>query len=834
MPRKGKRSQAMNLRWQKVRENKSAPCHEPQHPEPENSEVEIVDCHQVQCKLRDQTDAACQPQVTYADVVKRGRHENDPRKTDVLNAPHADSVSKRNDSVAGPSRAVSVNPELQTSEQSVCASRSQASYRYGQNRQKQCTCNSLTFLAFLHEDENLSRADLDLILDKGDELYTEARKRVPDHIYLTTDELPDEVPARRSVQFADMTQLSKYGTFGETLPGQAARGFLDLEAGMSCLLSDVQYALLLMRNLCIAVFRTRSGRYGFFDPHPRTARGLPPPLYSRSPATAVMVTFTCLSSLIDRIKQYHNMLDTQSSCNYELKPVTFFSDEAPDRESEATSESAAGSLALPHRNPVEDVQTSPTQMNPVRDLMENPVHDMDTKTSSESILHSGSSSKPPQCDRVSYVSQLSRTNFTLDISSKLSKLSKDQRQKYKRRLLMAEKVRHPKENKKCKEKEKYATDETYRAKKKSHANKLYAMNSELQQKKKMHLRTKYRADAEFKQKTKQYITSRYKAVEIFRQKQKEYITSQYRTNEKFKLKQKEYITSQYRTNEKFKLKQKEYITSQYRTNEKFKLKQKEYITSQYRTNEKFKLKQKEYITSQYRTNEKFKLKQKEYITSQYRTNEKFKLKHKEYITSQYRDNITFRNRQQSYMTERYARDQAFRIRHRQLMRQRMQLQYENNPVYRRIHKMRCALKIKRKYKQMTGQVQQNEDMMDDDYDEDDLMEIYQFEANALCEADNDDENSEMVCADSQPQEQNDGAEAEASGPSQLCHHSTPERKVRIAHQNIYVLNIVQLWRTLLSVIQPPGTDLLRLQRIFKDHITEILRCTNLQAAVKAP
>ncbi|KAM3619688.1 uncharacterized protein V6R79_011992 [Siganus canaliculatus] len=159
-------------------------------------------------------------QVTYADVVKGGCDRNDPHITaEGLSVPHADSVSKTNDSVAGPSRAASVNPERQPSEQSVCASRSQADKIYGRNRNKQCTCNSLTFLGFLHENENLTREDLNLVLDKGNDMYTEVRKRVPNYVYLTTDELPDVVPAHRYVQFADMTHLSKYGMFGEPLPG---------------------------------------------------------------------------------------------------------------------------------------------------------------------------------------------------------------------------------------------------------------------------------------------------------------------------------------------------------------------------------------------------------------------------------------------------------------------------------------------------------------------------------------------------------------------------------------------------------------------------------------
>ena len=269
------------------------------------------------------------PQVSYADMVKRGCHSNDPScytvsfSGDVHPISESDIVEAEL-SVAGPSNANYVSLTEQPSEQHVCASCSQASLKYGKFRNQQCTCNSLTFLAFLYENENMTRADLDLVLDKGNILYKEARKRFPDHSHLTTDELPDKVRTRRHRLDVDMKILSKYGTFGEPLPG-AVDDFLDLEAGLSCLLTEVQYALLMMRSLCIAVFRTRSGRYGFFDPHSRTAKGLPVSLGSVMAGTAVMLTFTHLSDMIDRLMKQHKMMDTHSSSTYELKPVEFYS-----------------------------------------------------------------------------------------------------------------------------------------------------------------------------------------------------------------------------------------------------------------------------------------------------------------------------------------------------------------------------------------------------------------------------------------------------------------------------------------------------------------------------
>ncbi|GLD59813.1 uncharacterized protein AKAME5_002993500 [Lates japonicus] len=208
MPRKSKRSQATKLQWQQQRESQcAAPCEQAEGPGPQSRDLvrESVVSPAEAVNQAGQRDAVCVPQVSYADVVKRGRHS-----------------------------------------ETLCVAES----------------------VQMHQHSFITSTDLDRVLDKGNVLYKQARQMFPQHAHLTTDELPDLVPAHRHVFHADKTLLSRYGTLGDPLPG-AVDSFLDLEAGLSCLLSDVQYALLLMTGLCIAVFRTRSGRYSFFDPHPR-------------------------------------------------------------------------------------------------------------------------------------------------------------------------------------------------------------------------------------------------------------------------------------------------------------------------------------------------------------------------------------------------------------------------------------------------------------------------------------------------------------------------------------------------------------------------------------
>ncbi|CAJ1057758.1 hypothetical protein GBF38_014792 [Xyrichtys novacula] len=449
----------------------------------------------------------------------------------------ADGVPQSSgESVSGSSRVRNVNSVNQSGEQNVCASRSQASLKYGQSRNQQCTCNSLTFLAFLYENEHITRADLDRVLDKGDVMYREIRKTV-DHAHLTTDELPNQVPARRHMQTVDMLQLSRYGTFGDPDPG-AVDTFLDLISGLSCLLTDVQYALLLMTSLCIAVFRTRDGRYGFFDPHARTANGLPLLKATPTPGTAVMVTFTRLSDMIHRLIRYHHILGTAESCRYELKPVVFCdvnpSDVIPATESPSTSPS--------------------TQSNLTQPLITIPV-------ASDKVIH--------------------------DISTKLSKLNKQQKKKFKRRLMRSEKTSQKKKDKNKKEREKYAKNETYKAKKKSYSSKNYSVNPEIQTKKRKEITTKYRESTDFRLKQKDYITKKYRENVEFKGRQKEYFTKKYKENVEFKGRQKEYITRKYRENVDFKGRKKDYFRKKYSVDINFRQRKRSYVNHRYANDEIF-------------------------------------------------------------------------------------------------------------------------------------------------------------------------------------------------------------------------------------------------------
>nr|XP_040030752.1 uncharacterized protein LOC120818062 isoform X1 [Gasterosteus aculeatus aculeatus] len=717
MPRKSKRSQAQSLRWQRPNENPFATTTEgAECVGPESSEEVKMSAECKRVEQEGQPDASCAPPPSYADAVKRGQHSDDPCVAGPSNVhqvnqrcqPDASCIPRVSDTIkrgqaskepcaAGPSNADRVDPGDQPSEQHVRASRSQASIRYGRSRNRQCTCNSLTFLAFLHENESITRADLDHVLDKGNTMYRETRKQVTNHIYLTTDELTDEVPARSATHHADMTQLSRYGTLGEPLPG-AVDSFLDLESGLSCLLSDVKYALLLMRLLCIAVFRTKSGRYGFFDPHSRTARGLPLPAGSRTPGTAVMVTFSRLSDMIDRLKKSHRMMDTQSSCNYELKPVEFYNvntvnlngglpntdcrptavpvDEsnspiATDQTSSPETTPHTPAVNQPevlittssHDAPHTESESTAQVINPV---LSDPSDDILTAESSDIIFtssvrqqevinsnepelstkstflpsHDASLNEPSISSSVANTVASDLSDVLLQgISCKLTKCDKNKRRKMKRRLIISEKTQQRQESKKRKEREKYASNKAFKTEKKSHAKSKYQNNPEFRQKKINNTRD----NVDFQQKRKEYISNRYRENADFRQKKKQIFVSRYRNNPDFREKKKQHFTNRYRDNAEFRKGKKLSFTAFYKNNIDFRQKKRE--------------------------------------------------------------------KERSHIIQRYAHDQAFRLRHKQLMKQRMKDRYKNNPTYKSMRNMRCAMKIKRKYRQINKPIEESDNSL---------------------------------------------------------------------------------------------------------------------------
>ncbi|CAJ1057747.1 uncharacterized protein LOC117832690 isoform X1 [Xyrichtys novacula] len=537
MPRKSQKSQTASQRWQRVHDIDFVSTGQADGVPQSSGEVKRSEVSEA--VKQGGENASCQPQISNADVLKRRRVSEspaaDPSNTEQVNhrgeindpgvqqVTYADMVKRKLPRVsrtAGPSNTRQVNYIAQTDEacstqisyadtgeQNVCASRSQASLKYGRSRNQQCTCNSLTFLAFLYENENITRADLDRVLDKGDVMYREIRKTV-DHAHLTTDELPNQVPARRHTQSVDMLQLSRYES-------------------------------------------------------PYTSTSVTTTVINDDTSAPQMNTVVCQNTEHDMETEPKPLIDF-SQCSVTLTgPESLFSEmnTAVSDDSHDTSQKISTLMETQAHQPGQ-ISNNPVTFEEAQEIQSNLTQPFITiPVASVSVIH--------------------------DISSKLSKLETKKRKKYKRRQMASKKTTQGKEDKKMKEREKYAKNETYKAKKKSYSSNKYSDNPEIQTKKRQNIATKYRDSTDFRLKQKEYIKKKYRENVEFKSRQQEYIKKKYRENVEFKGRQKEYIKKKYRENVDFKGRQKEYIRKKYSEDTNFRQRQQLYMNHRYANDEIF-------------------------------------------------------------------------------------------------------------------------------------------------------------------------------------------------------------------------------------------------------
>ncbi|XP_024114432.1 uncharacterized protein PF14_0093, partial [Oryzias melastigma] len=547
----------------------------------------------------------------------------------------------------------------------VQASHSQNSLKYLTfSRNKQCTCNSLIFLAFLHENENITTADLDIVLDKGNTLYCEQRQKFPNNIYLAFDELPDIVPARANVYHINMQKQSRFGSFKDPVP-LAANDYLDLTAGLSCLLSDVKYALLIMSNLCIAVFRTHAGQYGFFDPHDRTRTGMPI-LGTNAHGTAIMLTFANLQKMTDTLVKCFQELGVSSSTVYELKPVEFHPSSVSSGPNyiQAFQSNDDVSPSYVDKNMKEDSNTKQPGQNiktPETTDSQAACHD-DVSNGSDidsliqtlfTLLPSNQSS-----DKVTNnIGEIPQENidkptqtfndintFPDNMKVHMSKLNKNRRKKFLRLKMQCE------NNDNLQNKD--ITKDKCKTKKRLHSKLLYHTNPNVRQRKKNYINNLYASTAEFRQKQKQLSMRRYQNKAEVREKQRNYIIENYKHNPKFRDKQKRFINEHYKNDEDFNLKQKKFITSRYKNSLDFRNKQKQYIAGRYHTDSVFREKHK-IMVNERNTNSDVKQKKRDQINKRYRSNPDFKQKKIDQINQRYRTNPNFKQKKIDQINQRY-------------------------------------------------------------------------------------------------------------------------------------------------------------------------------------
>ncbi|KAL3979134.1 5-hydroxytryptamine receptor 7 [Sarotherodon galilaeus] len=297
----------------------------------------------------------------------------------------------------------------------VSATHCQSDERYTEfSRNHQCTCNALTFLAYLNEEHQFNTARLDKVLEQGDALYCwiktnlqQERRYTQDH--LTMEDLPKEVHADINVYSVKMDNI-RYGYLKAADKTYQRKGWwLPLASRLVCLSTDVNYALLMVWPQCIAVFRDKSGRYGLFDSHSRSAAGLPQPN-----GTAVMLTFTHVNDLITHL---HNLFQNQGRyARYEFVPVSFKRVSTHNEQPAPSTQATPGATATSPQNDEPQI-TNPTvqvpqpesaqtymtmlesALNPQQDKMaSNQIceHQLETSKILNSIMKEKVIDKPPQ------------------------------------------------------------------------------------------------------------------------------------------------------------------------------------------------------------------------------------------------------------------------------------------------------------------------------------------------------------------------------------------------------------------------------------------------------
>ncbi|KAM9770972.1 uncharacterized protein ACBT44_004651 isoform 1-T2 [Syngnathus typhle] len=545
----------------------------------------------------------------------------------------------------------------------VLASYSQDHPKYADSRNSQCAANSATFLAFLQETDNVTSAHLDLVLDRGNELYVatvavlKAERRY-EHPHLATDEIPSIVNGLHK-QHVLIKYQSMYGLFNSAIADVA---FMMLCDGLQCLVSEVNYALLVMNSLFIAVFRNQQGRYGYFDPHARERDGLPPP--SGAPhGTAVMMLFTCLNDLIDKLIQVFTLAGAAPTTQYELMPVSFQPiDNASDREMATDAESP---LMTTHND---DAMLSQSAAEMTQRMVTGESRPCASKRY-ESIGGVHDNSKV-------VCTQQKQTRDVL-------KIVKSKRKKFQRRT-QAHKII---DNAMAR----VAKQETRRINANLRKKESYSQTPEIRQRKKSYIVTRYQQDPNFRVKQKLFAVDRYCKHDTIKMKQRSYSKQKYSHDDEYRAKKCYSVKQKYSHNVEYRTKKCSYIHLRYGRDDQFRDKQRSYIKQRYGHDDTFRNKQRSYIKQRYGHDDTFRNKQRSYIKQRYGHDDTFRNKQRSYIKQRYGHDDEFRRKQRSYIKERYAQDPAFRAKQKENMSLRWKAKHDSST-------RTTAMKLLQKYK----------------------------------------------------------------------------------------------------------------------------------------
>ncbi len=665
---------------------------------------------------------------------------------------------------------------------SVKASHCQSDARYNvYSRGLQCTCNCLMFLAVHNEQNELQSFDLDGILQKGDAVYTSVKRALQSKgklvgNFLNFDELPNTIETH-SRCYNILKHPQRFG-FLRDIP--ALGNYENLENTLQCLRADVSDALLLCGGSCIAVFRDRSGRFGYFDSHCRSIYGIP---VEEGTGTAVFMTFHQLQDLVDRLLiLFQVCFDLRDQEEFELLPVSFISmvaescirtevsvnccdlehDVQPSVsfENKALSNDEQYSSADVSQQYVQ-VQDSVQQLSETADnkatstdeqahLTEVSVnccdreHDVQPPFTFENKALSNdeqclSADVPQQYVQVQDpVHQLSETAINRDTSTdeqahliyqdKMEVLTTftQNRDKYKNvplselshNILSQDQLALSAPN---------HQNSQFTVKQTEKLNKTRKRRSYC---KKWHKEIVQRQGVYDKKQAVHKVYD-YKTSSEYRQRHNQAMMNKYWNKMTYREKHKQAMKNNYKNNEKYRGNKKSKITRNYKNDEQYRESQKNYIIQNYRNREQFRERQKNYIIQNYRNREQFRERQKNYISQNYRDNVKYKEQHKLNLVDRYLKYQIFRQRQKDHYTNRCKNDPNFYKKRKEHFKQyyhcdahfrARQKEYylfkskNKTSALKVLHKVHCAQEIQYKYKKMYLMRQQRETLQDSQHD----------------------------------------------------------------------------------------------------------------------
>ncbi|XP_068507192.1 uncharacterized protein [Syngnathus scovelli] len=450
----------------------------------------------------------------------------------------------------------------------------------------------------MEETDNVTSAHLDLVLDRGNELYVatvamlKAEGRY-EHHHLATDEIPSIVRGFHK-QHVLIKYQSMYGLFNSSIADVA---FMMLRDGLQCLVSEVNCALLVMNSLFIAVFQNQ-GRYGYFDPHARERDGLPLPAGAPH-GTAVMMLFTRLNDLIDKLIQVFTLAGAAPTTQYELMPVSFQPiDNASDREMATDGES---SLMRTHND---DAMISQSAAEMTQRVVTGESRPCASKHY-ESIEEAHDNSKV-EC-----------TQQKRDVL----KIAKSKRKTFQRRT-QAHKIID-------KAMARVTKQETRRINANLKRKESYGQTPEIRQRKKSYIVTRYQQDPNFRVKQKSFAVDRYCKHDTIKMKQRSYSKQKYSHDDEYRAKKCYSVKQKYSYDVEYRTKKCSYINQRYGHDDQFRNKQRSYIKQRYGHDDQFRNKQRSYIKQRYGHDDEFRRKQRSYIKERYALDPVFRSKQKE-------------------------------------------------------------------------------------------------------------------------------------------------------------------------------------------------------------